>query len=567
MAYSYVTGYDAVDINNTTTVVASSVVYANGETVFLGVTYGSAGGVRIVESISDGGTNTYAYIGTQADTTNGQCIAVFVVKNAVAGTYTVTFTLASVATFKGLGIRRYTGLNNTGTPQFIGNPQNNVPTTPNAITSTNITPSAQPAILFSFTQETSGNGAATATASGTFNSRGAFATWNTSISNTMTEDLRLTSTAAVAATFTAGNASNTFTTIAVVYPEAGVGGATIEGSRRTRGLIHPGRHPDRFGKRLKTRRFNTAPALSTLTGTAAVQSQGDAAASSGSPVISGTATPASKSDAVSASSQTVISGTGAVISKGDSESASGYAVVPVPSRIARRTQHPAIRGPYNPIRLRRTVNTTPPAAPTITGSAAILSGGDRVSASGAPTVSGTAAARAAGDADTASGTPSITGTATVTAQADKAAAAGSPVVSGSAAVKDAGDIAIASQNAAPVTGTAAILSQGDSGSAAGSPIISGNAAIIPKADSAAAVVSLLITGFGSVLNAGDLAAASGTLKVTGTAAAASQGDASDASGTFPVTGTAAVRSGNDFTFFPPNTGTVFSNYEEFLEDD
>lgn len=229
--FAFVTGYDGVDINTTTTVPIASVVYANGETEFLGATYGCTG--RITESIADG-TNTYTYIGTEFDATNGQCIAAFVVKNAVAGTYTVTLTLASATVFKGLGIRRYTGLSNTGTPQFIGNAQNNVATTNDAITSTTITPSGQPAILWSFTQETTGNGAATAAAGNTFTTRGTFASWNTSISNTMTEDLRLTTTTAVAATFTAANSSNTFTTIAVVYPEPGAGGG---GSASTSGIL------------------------------------------------------------------------------------------------------------------------------------------------------------------------------------------------------------------------------------------------------------------------------------------------------------------------------------------
>ena len=296
------------------------------------------------------------------------------------------------------------------------------------------------------------------------------------------------------------------------------------GSRIRKNTIHPGRHPDRFGKRLRTRRYNTAPTLSTITGTAAVASGSDFNSASGAPIISGTAAARTQSDAAAAN---------------------GTAAMPAPSRTARRTVHPGIKGPYNPIRLRKTINTAPPAATPITGTGAVQSKGDSASAAGAPILSGTGAARSAGDSAAASGTPKITATAAVTASPDASAASGSPVVSGTAAVKDRGDIAIASQNAAPVTGTGAVISSSDSATSSGSPIISGTAAPASKSDAIAATGSLLLTGFGLVFSAGDRASASGTLSVTGTGATISQRDFAAAVGMLSITGTGAVRSQGD----------------------
>lgn len=232
MAYAYVSGTDWYDTANTTTVSLGGVVYATNETVFVACTYGS--GTRIVESFSDG-TNTYTYLGTQSDSVNGQSIAIFVIKNAVGGTYTVVFTLASAATYKGLGIRRYTGLNNSGSGTLIGNLQSNVATTANAITSTNLTPPSQPGILFSYTFESSGSGSNPSAGNGT--SRGAFTNWNNFISNCMTQDQRLTATSAAAATFTASTSTNSYLTQAVFYPEPGAaGGSPLRRNSQLNGL-------------------------------------------------------------------------------------------------------------------------------------------------------------------------------------------------------------------------------------------------------------------------------------------------------------------------------------------
>jgi len=318
------------------------------------------------------------------------------------------------------------------------------------------------------------------------------------------------------------------------------------GSRIRRNTIHPGRHPDRFGKRLRTRRNNTVSALSPITGTAAVTDGGATASASG---------------------LTTISGTGSARSGSDSASASGSVQAPIPSRIARRTLHPGIRGPYNPIRFRKTINTAPAALLPLTGSAAVISAGDSVSASGTPRVTGSGAVQSASDAAAATGAPIVAGSAAVQSRPDSSAASGSPIVSGTAAVQDKSDSASASQNSAPVTGTAAVLSGNDSAAASGSPVIAGSGSAFAQGDRAAATVSLLVTGFGSVISGGAASAATASLQVTGSAAAASRGDSPSATGTLQITGTGAARAGNDATFFPPNTGTVFSNYEEFLEDD
>lgn len=219
-AYAYVAGGDWADGSSGTSMTYSGQTLATGETVFITVTYGSP--TRIVETFSDG-TNTYAYVGTALDATNGQALAYFVCKNATGGTYTFTFGLASSANSRGLSFRRYTGLDAAGTPQFVGQNVNNVATSNDAITSGNVTPSAQPGILFASTLETSGSGATPSAGTG-FTTRGAYTNWDTYISKSMSEDKPISSLSAVAGTMTSSSATNSYVIGAIFYPETGASG-------------------------------------------------------------------------------------------------------------------------------------------------------------------------------------------------------------------------------------------------------------------------------------------------------------------------------------------------------
>lgn len=540
MAYSFVAKYDNTNVASSTTVTVANVTYVDHETIIVEFTWGDNG--SFTPSVSDG-ANTYTQIGaTVADNVNNQYKATLVCKDAIAGTRTVTGTMSSAAQFKGLAINRYNGLDNSATPLGIGQQNGNV-TGANTVTSGNLTPGSQPGMLFAGTVEISGSGS-TPSAGTSFTSQGNYPNWATNIGPCLSEDRRITALSAVAGTFTPSTGTNSYLTTAIYIPESSSPSAPVVGSRIRKNTIHPGRHPDRFGKRLRTRRYNTAPTLSPITGTAAVTSGSDAAA---------------------ATSATVITGTGTAQSGGDAAAATGKAQAIVPSRTRKIPMHPG-RGPYNFLKYKKSSRNTAITVNPITGTAAVQSGGDLASASGTSTITGTAAPQSANESASAAGSPVASGAAAVASASDASAASGSPVISGTAAARSANDLAAASQNAAPVTGTAAVLSGGDVAAASGSPIISGTGAPVTKSDSAAAVASLLVTGFGAVFSLGDLASASGTLRVTGTGAAISQGDFSAVTGTLQVTGTGAVRSQSDSVgIAPTNSGSV--SVPDFFYDD
>jgi len=166
-------------------------------------------------------------VGTVSDATNGQSAALFVVANASSGTFTVTFHLAAVFDFRGLGWRRYTGLDNAGTAQFISIHSTNVSGT-DGIATNSVAPNAQPSIVFATTLEESGGGATPSAGTG-FTTRSAFTTWDSNIGGSMTEDKRVTSTSSTNATFTPSTGTNSFLAVGAIFPEpsAGGGGGTV----------------------------------------------------------------------------------------------------------------------------------------------------------------------------------------------------------------------------------------------------------------------------------------------------------------------------------------------------
>lgn len=228
MAYAFVAVTDWADGGSGTSLVYSSQTLVTGEYLVVGLTYGS--GTRIVESFSDSAGNTYTYVGTANDSTNGQSIAAFVCKNVTTGgtgSITYTFGLASGASYRGLAVWRYTGLSTSAVPGSASQSQHNVATAANSISSGNVSVSAQPAMVFAFTLECSGSGSTPTAGTGNgFTSRGAMTNWDTYISKTMSEDKRVTSTSAVPGTFTASSATNDYLTLGIVVPEPGGGGGS-----------------------------------------------------------------------------------------------------------------------------------------------------------------------------------------------------------------------------------------------------------------------------------------------------------------------------------------------------
>lgn len=221
-AYAIGNQYNAVDNSSGTSMTTPSVIYAAHDRAVVFVTYGS--GTTDVETVSDG-TNTYTKLGsTLNDATNGQSMAVFELLDATAGTYTVTFSVATAQAARAMAIKAYSGLSNTGAGQLASNNQSAPGNGANAVTTGTVTPAAQPGALVAASFDDQGS-ETTITASGTFTSRGAFTTWDASFgTKSMSEDTRITSTSAVAGTFTAGSGTGRFLNMAVFVQEPGAGG-------------------------------------------------------------------------------------------------------------------------------------------------------------------------------------------------------------------------------------------------------------------------------------------------------------------------------------------------------
>ncbi len=212
MAYAYVGSFDNGDSSSGTTLSVSSVTYGAGEHVFIRTTRSTGG----TETISDG-TNTYTQIGSSVTSTGGDVVTHYECVSTVAGTYTVTQTLGTAAAFRGIQGLRYTGL--TGSSTHVGQAQTGIGTGTDAVTSTNLTPASQPGLLIGWLYDFNGSGASVA---GTgFTSRATFPTEAAANgSASRAEDRRLTSTAAVAGTFTLTATTGNLVTSAIWCAEA-----------------------------------------------------------------------------------------------------------------------------------------------------------------------------------------------------------------------------------------------------------------------------------------------------------------------------------------------------------
>lgn len=225
VAYAFVGSLqDAAALGSSTTIALSSMVIGTGEILRIGVTWASWGG-STVSSISDG-TNTYARVsGPVFDTAGPTAYEVWEAKNVTGGTYTLTVTFDGSRSYRGVGVARYSGLDTTATAQAVSNAANNVATSTDAVTSTTLTPSSQPGMLWGIVFEAYNR---TMTAGTGFTGRGKFSNMNSTLAlGASVEDISITSTSAVAATFTIGGAlPNRTVTFGVYTLEDTGGGAT-----------------------------------------------------------------------------------------------------------------------------------------------------------------------------------------------------------------------------------------------------------------------------------------------------------------------------------------------------
>jgi hypothetical protein len=203
------------------TAITCSATYAAHDVAWVVGTYGV--GTPLTETVTDG-TNTYVKLGsTIADGPNGQCMVQFYCKDCAAGTYTVSFNLASSTSVVAVFVLPIHGLDNTATPVGGGQLQSSPGAATDAISSGNITPGAQPGFFGGLVLDTSDF--STNYVGGTlFTDNGGLTAWDgASLPHSRYEDVRITSTSAKAATFTATPGPGNNIVMAFTFPEPAAG--------------------------------------------------------------------------------------------------------------------------------------------------------------------------------------------------------------------------------------------------------------------------------------------------------------------------------------------------------
>lgn len=191
--------------------ISVSRTYTGGERAVVWVTVGGATTITVTD-----GTNTYSAVGSQVVANSGDVQAVFECASCTAGTFTVSANFGTANAFRGIAVHRFSGL--TGSGSLVGQAQTAPGTGADGLTSTNLTPASQPALLLGIS--TDYNGFTVNVGTG-FTSSAVYTNIDTANgSYTVSETKRLTSTSAVAATFTATSSPQNFVTLAYWAAEA-----------------------------------------------------------------------------------------------------------------------------------------------------------------------------------------------------------------------------------------------------------------------------------------------------------------------------------------------------------
>ena len=205
--------------------ISTSRTYTGGERAVVWVTAGGATTITVTD-----GTNTYTQVGSQVVASYGDVQACFECANCAAGTFTVQANFGTANAFRGIAVHRFSGL--TGSGSLVGQAQTAPGTGADGLTSTNLTPASQPALLLGISTEYNGTTVNVGTG---FSLSSAYTSVNTANgSYTTSETKRLTSTSAVAATFTATSSPQNFVTLAYWAAEANVPAAMHH--RRQQGM-------------------------------------------------------------------------------------------------------------------------------------------------------------------------------------------------------------------------------------------------------------------------------------------------------------------------------------------
>lgn len=224
MPYAFVSSGSAASLSASATRAVAATI-TTGEGVVVAVLMHNSG--TSITGVADAMGNTYTSAGTPLAPAGEEVYAIFYCKNVIGGTGDITATFTDPANYSGIAYFRYTGLSASADAQGMnGSTQPASGTGTDALTSGDITPSAQPAMVFGLTVD--GDGGSTITAGTGYTTRGSISNWNSVIGfTTAFEDKRITSLSAVAATFTTNQGAHRMNTVGAVFTEAVAGGSSL----------------------------------------------------------------------------------------------------------------------------------------------------------------------------------------------------------------------------------------------------------------------------------------------------------------------------------------------------
>lgn len=183
-------------------------------------------------SVQDSAGQTYSFKNSVYDANDGTTLALYVLPNNASTTaLTVTATWASAVGYQGIWAKELTGVTSSPYQTSAGQDQPSPGTTAGLISSGNVTPTAQPALISALSSDDGGGAASTAN-NGTQGITGWTLSGSGNAPGGTSSSLRVTSTSAVAMTFSNSTDGGTrrFLTMAAVYTEASGGtGAALAG--------------------------------------------------------------------------------------------------------------------------------------------------------------------------------------------------------------------------------------------------------------------------------------------------------------------------------------------------
>lgn len=215
MAYAFVIQNDAF-VSGSGTVQTISWAPNAGDS---GISISKSAGTTGTWTCSDATDGALTKIGAEQNASGIRGVAFY--KHVLsAGTRNLTSTRSANGTIRDVSYWRYTGLANSAPQTSIYRAQTQTLGL-DAMTTTNLTPTSQPAMLFGFIMDDT-NGLAITAGTG-FNDRGPLAN-HTGGTTSDSEDLRLTSTTPVSATWTTLSGASTDFIFGVIFSEFVAGG-------------------------------------------------------------------------------------------------------------------------------------------------------------------------------------------------------------------------------------------------------------------------------------------------------------------------------------------------------